>query len=192
MDANMLTTATFLGKAVHAHPDVRANRAERAKAEKLNAPYTSTTPGRGYGLFVPGRDQRHTGYAPKLIPLCDVVTDCLTITRPPAHPPTDAEFIELCRVYNHDVAGTAHDAGPWFGGLRGAHLVFNHAVEIVRKARVIAARKKAAERPWAVPSDQLPPVVWPAKTATSIRVDSHGNKINHLGQKVGYDGVLLE
>ena len=77
-------------------------------------------------------------------------------------------------------------------GLRGAHLVFDRAVERVRKARVIAAQKKAVARPWAVPSDQLPPVVWPAKTATSIRVDSHGNKINHLGQKVGYDGVLLE
>ena len=164
MDANMLTTITFLRNAVFAHPDVRANRAERAKAEKLNAPYTSTTPGRGFGLFVPGRDQRHVGYAPKLIPLCDVMTECLATTRPPAHPQTDDVFIELCRQYNQDVAGTAHDAGPWVGELRGAHLVFDRAVERVRKARVIEARKKAAQRPWAVPSDELPPVVWSGTT----------------------------
>ena len=167
MDPNMVTTTTFLRKAVHAHPDVRANRAERAKAQKLNASYTSTTPGRGYGLLVPGRNPAHAGYAPTLIPLCDVMTECLAITRPPAQPQTDAVFIELCRQYSQDVAGTAHDAGPWFGGLRGAHLVFDRAVERVRKARVIAAQKKAVARPWAVPSEKLPPVVWNGTTPTS-------------------------
>ncbi len=170
-DANMVTTTTFLGKAIHAHPDVRANRAERAKAEKLNAWYTSTTPGRGFGELVPGShpplDPARAGYAPKLIPLCDVMTDCLAFMRPPAHSPTDAEFIEICRQYNHDVAGTAHDAGPWLGRMFGAHTVFDHAVEIVRKARVVAARKKAVERPWERPSDELPPVVWNGTTPTS-------------------------
>ena len=95
------------------------------------------------------------------------MTDCLAIIRPPAHSPTDAEFIEICRQYNHDVAGTAHDAGPWLGRMFGAHIVFDHAVEIVRKARVVAARKKAVERPWERPSDELPPVVWNGTTPTS-------------------------
>jgi len=166
MDAHMSTTIPFLRKAVFAHPDVRANRAERAKAEKLNAPYTSTTPGRGFGQLVPGRNPRHAGYAPKLIPLCDVMTECLATTRPPAQPQTDDVFIELCHQYHQDVAGTAHDAGPWIGELTGAHLVFDRAVERVRKARVIEAREKAAERPWKRPSDELPPVVWSGTTPT--------------------------